>query len=157
LEQPVMAESQGAGSTAQPGPWGQAIDTLVSFVDCRSRQGLLAWLLFVGAYVATLAFFDTVDVYNEHFFETGYTLPYNAFRVLFAAYLFWLIYVVGRWTFRIAGLRTFESLALHERVALAFFVGAAVLTVLLLGLGYLSLYWRAVAAAITIPVVAASW
>ena len=152
-----MAESQGAASTVQARPLGQAIDALVSFVGSRSRRGLLAWLLFVAAYVLTLAFFDAVDVYDEHFFETGYTLPYNAFRVLFAAYLFWLIYVAGWWTLRIAGLRGLEGLALHERVALAFFVGAAVLTVFLLGLGYLSLYWRAVAAAITIPIVAASW
>lgn len=152
-----MAGGEGAAFTTQPRPLALAIDTLASVVGCRSRRGLLAWLLFLGAYVATLAFFDIVDVYNEHFFETGYTLPYNAFRVLFAGYLFWLIYVVGCWTFRSAGLRGLEWLALHERVALGFFVGAAVLTVLLLVLGYLSLYWRAVAAAITLPIVAASW
>ena len=46
---------------------------------------------------------------------------------------------------------------LHDRLALGFFVGAAVLTMSMLVLGYLSLYWRVMAWAIAVPIIATSY
>ena len=101
--------------------------------------------LFVGGFVLTIGFFSVVDVYDRHFFESSYSAIYNAFRVVFAAYFFWLVYVVGRQALSFVAKDTFGGLRLHERLALGFFVGAAALTVVMLVLGYLYLYWRVVA------------
>ena len=57
----------------------------------------------------------------------------------------------------VAGDRSVAEIDLHDRLALGFFVGAAALTIVMLVLGYLYLYWRAVAALIAIPIVAISY
>ena len=62
----------------------------------RSVGDFLLYCLFVGGFVVTLGFFSLVDVYDNHFFQSSYAAIYNAFRVVFAAYFFWLVYVVGR-------------------------------------------------------------
>lgn len=113
--------------------------------------------LFVGGFVLTIGFFSVVDVYDRYFFESGYSAIYNAFRVVFAAYFFWLVYVVGRQALSFVAKGALGGLRLHERLALGFFVGAAVLTAIMLVLGYLNLYWRVVAWLIAIPIIAASW
>ena len=98
-----------------------------------------------------------VDVYDKHFFESSYAAIYNAFRVIFAAYFFWLVYVVGRQALSFVAKDPLAGMRLHERLALGFFVGAAALTIVMLVLGYLSLYWRVVAWAIAIPIIATSY
>jgi hypothetical protein len=113
--------------------------------------------LFVGGFVLTIGFFSVVDVYDRHFFESSYSGVYNAFRVVFAAYFFWLVYAVGRQSLSFVAEDSFDDLRLHERLPLGFFVGAAALTVVMLVLGYLNLYWRAVAWLIAIPIIAASY
>ena len=62
----------------------------------RSAGDFLLYCLFVGGFVGTLAFFSLVDVYDKHFFQSSYAAIYNAFRLIFATYFFWLVYVVGR-------------------------------------------------------------
>jgi hypothetical protein len=123
----------------------------------RSLGDFLLYCLFVGGFVITLAFFSLVDVYDNHFFQSTYTAIYNAFRLLFAAYFFWLVYVVGRLTLSFVAGDSSAVLPLHERLALGFFVGAVALTIMMLVLGYASLYWRVVAMAITIPIIATSY
>lgn len=123
----------------------------------RSVGDFLRHCLFVGGFVVTVGFFGVVDVYDKHFFQSGYTAIYNAFRVVFAAYFFWLVYVVGRQALSFVAKDPLAGLRVHERLALAFFVGAAALTVAMLILGYLNLYWRVVAWLIAIPVIAASY
>ena len=123
----------------------------------RSVGDFLLYCLFVGGFVVTLAFFSVVDVYDKHFFQSSYAAIYNAFRVIFAAYFFWLVYVVGRQALSFVAEDPLAGMRLHERLALGFFVGAAVLTVVMLVLGYLSLYWRVVAWAIAIPIIATSY
>jgi len=123
----------------------------------RSVSDFLLHGLFIGGFVVTIGFFAVVDVYDEHFFQQSYAAPYNAFRVVFAVYFFWLIYVVGRQALSFIGQDVFAGLRLHERLALAFFVGTTVLTAVMLVLGYAGLYWRAVAWAIAVPIVALSY
>jgi len=123
----------------------------------RSVGDFLLHCLFVGGFVVTIGFFSVVEVYDKHFFQSSYAAIYNAFRVVFAAYFFWLIYVVGRQALSFVAKDPFAGLRLHERLALGFFVGAAVLTVVMLVLGYLYLYWRAVAWAIAVPIIAVSY
>jgi hypothetical protein len=123
----------------------------------RSVGDCLLYGLFVGGFVGTLAFFAAVDVYESHFFERSYAAIYNVFRLIFAAYFFWLVYVVGRQALSFVAQEPLAAMRLHERLALGFFVGAAALTIVMLILGYLSLYWRFVAWMIAIPIVAASY
>jgi len=123
----------------------------------RSVGDFVLHCLFVGGFVLTIGFFSVVDVYDRHFFQSGYSAIYNAFRVVFAAYFFWLVYVVGRQALSFVAKEALGGLRLHERLALGFFVGAAVLTAVMLVLGYLNLYWRVVAWLIAIPIIAASW
>jgi hypothetical protein len=123
----------------------------------RSAGDALLYCLFVGGFGGTLAFFDLVDVYDKHFFQSSYAAIYNAFRLIFAAYLFWLVYVVGRQVLSFVAADALAGMRLHERLALGFFVGAAALMIVMLVLGYLNLYWRVVAWAIAVPIVAMSY
>ena len=123
----------------------------------RSVGDLLLHCLFVGGFVLTICFFSVVDVYDQHFFQNSYSAIYNALRVVFAAYFFWLVYVVGRQVLSYVGKDSFADLRLYERLALGFFVGGAALTVVMLVLGYLYLYWRVVAWLIAIPIIATSY
>src|SRR5262249_20273323 len=73
------------------------------------------------------------------------------------AYFFWLLYVSGR----LCLLRLYRAAPAHdisrpERVALNFFVGAALWTLVMLPLGYLGLYTRTVALIVTVPIIAGS-
>ena len=129
----------------------------LSMFGWRSVGDFLLHCLFVGGFVVTIGFFSLVDVYDKHFFQSSYAAIYNAFRVVFAAYFFWLVYVVGRQALSFVAKDPLAGLRLHERLALGFFVGAAVLTVVMLVLGYLSLYWRVVAWAIAVPIIAVSY
>lgn len=129
----------------------------LSMFGWRSVDDFVLHCLFVGGFVLTIGFFNVVDVYDRHFFESSYSAIYNAIRVVFAAYFFWLVYVVGRLALSFVATDTFGGLRLHERLALGFFVGAAALTVVMLVLGYLYLYWRVVAWLIAIPIIAASY
>jgi multisubunit Na+/H+ antiporter MnhF subunit len=129
----------------------------VQMLGSRSVGDCLLYCLFVGGFVGTLAFFAAVDVYEKHFFERSYAAIYNAFRLIFAAYFFWLVYVVGRQALSLVADEPLAGMRPHERLALGFFVGAAALTIVMLVLGYLSLYWRVVAWLIAIPIIAASY
>jgi len=124
----------------------------------RVVGGGVGFFAFVGIFTAVLAYFGLVDPYRSHFFLGGQSAIYNVARVVFAAYLFWLFTFIGDRTLAgMVGQRPLAGTKLHERLALSFFVGGAVLTVVMLILGYLYLYWRAVAAGIAIVVVASSY
>lgn len=134
-----------------------SVSFAAQMLGSRSVGDCLLYCLFVSGFVGTLAFFAAVDVYQNHFFERSYAATYNAFRLIFAAYFFWLVYVVGRQALSFVAGDPLAGMRLHERLALGFFVGAAVLTIAMLVLGYLSLYWRVVAWAIAIPIIATSY
>jgi hypothetical protein len=59
------------------------------------RADLTTAVILTGSYLLLIAFFAYVDVYNLHFFDAGYSLSYNLLRVVFAAYLFWIVTFSG--------------------------------------------------------------
>jgi hypothetical protein len=122
----------------------------------QAKVGLLFFTSFVFPYLAVLAFFAYVDVYHQHFFEPRFSLPYNAARTIFAAYLAWILYFSGAAILEKSS-RAFLNIPLIQRLPLSFFVGAALWTFLMLALGYLSLYYRIIAATLTIAVVVVSY
>ncbi len=108
--------------------------------------------MFVGGYIAALAWFKLVDVYHAHFATKGMVvLTYNVFRLLFIFYLFWIVYAAGALVLRRLG--RFSELQTIERLALGFFAGAGLWHIALLALGYLNFYTVPVAIAITVPAV----
>jgi hypothetical protein len=110
------------------------------------------FLLYLGGYAALLAWFKLADVYHTHFASTGLiVVVYNAFRVLFIFYLFWIVYAAGALALRRLG--KFSELRTIERLVLAFFAGSGLWHIALLALGYLNLYTVPVAVAITVPAI----
>ena len=137
---------------------GRGAQYLLGQCGCHTAGDAVAYSVFVVGFVATLAYFNFVDVYDNYFFRSDHSAGYNVLRVVFMAYLFWLVSFVGQKALAsVAGMGSLASIKLHERLALGFFVGGAVLTIVMLVLGYLNLYWRAVAALIAIPIIAISY
>src|SRR4051794_1026051 len=112
-------------------------------------------MVFTALYLLVAAYFAYVDVYDTHFFDRSYSGPYNFFRIVFAAYLFWIVYFSGSAALAFLRMQPTDIMP-AERVALGFFVGAALWTFVMLPLGYLGLYTRATALALTVPIVAVS-
>ena len=116
---------------------------------------LATLLLFTAGYVMVVGYFARVDVYHDHFFDQAFSRSYNFFRIVFCAYLFWIVYFSGRCVLLIFSGAT-EELSRAQQIALGFFVGAAVWTLAMLALGYAGLYSRATALLLTVIVIAAS-
>ena len=146
---------------ASPAPasgLGRAVRYLLDSFSFNSMRDLSGYCLFVGGFLAVLFYFGFIDVYDNRYFARGDTAIYNAFRVVFMAYFFWIVYFTGQKILLfVAGDRSVAEINLRDRLALGFFVGAAALTIVMLVLGYLYLYWHAVAALITIAIVAVSY
>src|SRR5215211_760471 len=108
----------------------------------KVRAGvLISFLAYVAGYCALVAWFKWVDVYHAHFAAAGpLVLTYNAFRVLFIFYLFWIVHAAGALLLRAVAGNTGKSVSPLEHLALSFFAGAGVWHVALLALGYLNLY-----------------
>lgn len=116
---------------------------------------LATLLLFAACYVMVVGYFAQVDVYHDHFFDPAYSRSYNFFRIVFCAYLFWIVYFSGRCVLLVFSKAT-EELSGVQQIALGFFVGAAVWTLAMLALGYAGLYSRMTALLVTVIVIAAS-
>jgi hypothetical protein len=125
-----------------------------------STRRVRAWhffagVIFLAGYAALILYFVSVDVYDDHFFDRQYGPIYNLLRAVFGFYLFIILYTSGddilclfrRWR----GLA--PNLSCGEKVVVYFFTGAAAWQFFMFALGYLSLYTRSVAIAVTIPVV----
>src|SRR5262245_66590758 len=64
-------------------------------MSTRARA-VLGCVAFVGGYLLLIAWFKTTDVYHLQFATAGpRVVAYNALRVLFAFYLFWIVYGAG--------------------------------------------------------------
>jgi len=85
-------------------------------------------------------------------------LGYNLFRVVFLFYFVWLLSGIGWLTLGIARRRgvTFQ-LAWEDRLLLDFFLGAAVVTLVMLPLGILKLYYTTTALALSVPILVLSY
>jgi hypothetical protein len=114
-----------------------------------STPGFFAYF---GGYIALLAWFKVIDVYHAQFATKGLVVAtYNAFRVLFVFYMFWIVYAAGAFALRRLG--KFPEPHAIERFVLGFFAGAGLWHIALLALGYLNLYIVPAAIMVTVPAV----
>jgi hypothetical protein len=118
--------------------------------------------LFIAAlfssFIAVVVWFDWIDFYHQHFFDTGkIVVANNIARLLFVAILSWLIYAPGA---GIASLIMSSSeqakLTSAERAVLGFGIGVGVWHIVMLILGVVGLYYRLVMVGLCLIVLIAS-
>lgn len=98
--------------------------------------------LFSLFYAFLVGWFYWSQVWTDHYFEAGTVyIFYNAFRVAFLLYFTLILFVLGR------------KLLRGGNFLLASYVGAAVFEIVMVILGFLHLYYRAVALVLTLPCV----
>jgi hypothetical protein len=119
---------------------------------------LLAVTALFAGFIGVVLWFDGVDFYHRHFFDTGaIAAANNAMRIVFVGILSWLIYAPGA---AVAALimppEERAALSPAERAVLGFGIGVAIWHVVMLILGVLGLYYRAVMVALCLVVLAAS-
>jgi hypothetical protein len=112
----------------------------------------------ICGFIGVVAWFDAIDFYHRHFFDTGpIVAAYNVVRVVFVAFFSWLIYAPGA---AIAALlmSTGERAVLTppERAVLGFGIGVGIWHVTMLVLGLLGLYDRPVIVGLCLVVIVAS-
>jgi hypothetical protein len=123
-----------------------------------TRAELLAACALIGGFVGVLAWFDRVDFYNRHFFDTGaIVFADNVVRIVFVGILSWLIYAPGA---AVVALVTAPgdraALFPAERAVLGFGIGVGIWHVVMLILGVLGLYYQAVMAVLCLVILVAS-
>ena len=119
---------------------------------------MLAIAALLGGFVGVVLWFDRVDFYNKHFFDTGaIVFADNMVRIVFVGILSWLIYAPGA---AIAALVTMTAeraaLSPAERAVLGFGIGVGIWHVVMLILGVLGWYYRSVLAGLCLVVLIAS-
>jgi hypothetical protein len=134
---------------------GLAVATTVAGFSAAEWLAVVA--LFFG-FIGVVAWFDGVDFYHRHFFDTGAVAAVNnAMRIVFVGIFSWLIYAPG------AGVAALimspderAALSPAERAVLGFGIGVGIWHVAMLILGVLGLYYQAVMVALCLAVLAAS-
>jgi hypothetical protein len=123
-----------------------------------AKTQVLAAAALIFGFVGVVAWFDGVDFYHRHFFDTGPIVAAdNAVRIIFVAIFSWLIYAPGA---GIAALIMSPSeraaLTPAERAVLGFGIGIGIWHVVMLILGVLGLYYKAVMVGLCLVVLLAS-
>ena len=119
---------------------------------------MLAVAALLGGFVGVVLWFDRVDFYHKHFFDTGaIVFADNVMRIVFVGIFSWLIYAPGA---AVVALVTTPAeraaLSPAERAVLGFGIGVGIWHVVMLILGVLDLYYRSVLAGLCFVVLAAS-
>jgi len=127
-------------------------------VAAFTRANMLAVAALLGGFIGVVLWFDKVDFYDKHFFDTGaIVFADNVVRIVFVGIFSWLIYAPGA---AIAALVTTpgERAALFpaERAVLGFGIGVGIWHVVMLILGVLGLYYRSALAGLCLVVLIAS-
>jgi hypothetical protein len=133
----------------------EELDTKLHYFGTAQR--LAAAALIVG-FIGVVAWFDAVDVYHRHFFDTGPIVAAdNLLRIVFVVIFSWLIYAPGAAIAALA-MSAAERAALTpaERAVLGFGIGLGIWHVAMLILGLLGLYYRPVLVGLCLAVVVAS-
>ena len=123
-----------------------------------SAAEMLAVAALLGGFIGVVLWFDRVDFYHRHFFDTGaIVFADNMVRIVFVGIFSWLIYAPGA---AIAALITTPgeraALSPAERAVLGFGIGVGIWHVAMLILGVLGLYYQAVMVALCLVVLVAS-
>src|SRR5580704_1356604 len=123
-----------------------------------SAAELLAVAALLGGFVGVVLWFDGVDFYHRHYFDTGpIAAANNAMRILFVGIFSWLIYAPGAAVVALVTAPAERSaLFPAERAVLGFGIGVGIWHVAMLILGVLGLYYRAVMVALCLAVLVAS-
>lgn len=110
------------------------------------RFRILLILTILCIFLGIVAWFTWVDVYRQDFFKAGAIVPlYNLFRVAFAAIFCWIVYVTGRGVIAvIAGKNALSNVTPAEQAVLGFGTGVGIWHLIVLILGVIDLYYRAV-------------
>jgi hypothetical protein len=123
-----------------------------------SKAEMLAVAALLGGFIGMVLWFDWVDFYNKHFFDTGaIVFADNMVRIVFVGILSWLIYAPGAAVVTLVtapGERA--ALSPAERAVLGFGIGVGIWHVAMLILGVLGLYYRSVLAGLCLVVLIAS-
>jgi len=123
-----------------------------------NRADMLAVAALIGGFIGVVLWFDRVDFYNKHFFDTGaIVLADNIVRIVFVGFFSWLIYAPGA---AVAALVTTpdqrRALSPAERAVLGFGIGVGVWHIAMLILGVLGWYYQAVMVALCLAILVAS-
>src|SRR5580704_8259977 len=123
-----------------------------------TRADMLAVAVLFGGFVGVVLWFDRVDFYNKHFFDTGaIVFADNVVRIVFVGIFSWLIYAPGA---AVVALVTTPdqrtALFPAERAVLGFGIGVGIWHVAMLILGVVGLYYRAVMVALCLVILVAS-
>src|SRR5580700_11577092 len=123
-----------------------------------TRTDMLAVAVLLGGFIGVALWFDRVDFYNKHFFDTGaIVFADNMVRIVFVGILSWLIYAPGAAAVALVTVPG-ERAALFpaERAVLGFGIGVGIWHVVMLILGVLGLYYQAVMAVLCLVILVAS-
>jgi len=123
-----------------------------------TKADTLAVAALLGGFIGVVLWFDKIDFYHKHFFDTGaIVFADNMLRIVFVGIFSWLIYAPGA---AIAALVTTPdqraALSPAERAVLGFGIGVGIWHVVMLILGVLDLYYRSVLAGLCLVVLIAS-
>ena len=123
-----------------------------------SRAEVFAVAALLGGFIGVVLWFDRVDFYYKHFFDTGaIVLADNVVRIVFLGIFWWLIYAPGAAVLTLImppGERA--ALSAAERAVLGFGIGAGIWYVMMLILGVLDLYYRWIIAGLCLVVLVTS-
>ncbi len=123
-----------------------------------TRADMLAIAALLGGFISVVLWFDRVDFYHKHFFDTGaIVFADNMVRIAFVGIFSWLIYAPGAAVVALVtspGERA--ALSPAERAVLGFGIGVGIWHVAMLILGVLDLYYRSVLAGLCLVVLIAS-
>src|SRR5258708_30196958 len=123
-----------------------------------TRADMLAAAVLLGGFIGVVLWFDGVDFYNRHFFDTGAIVAANnAVRIVFVGIFSWLIYAPGAAvTALLMSPHQRVALSPAERAVLGFGIGVGIWHVAMLILGVLDLYYLAVMVGLCLVVLVAS-
>src|SRR5580693_6625711 len=117
---------------------------------------LAAAALILG-FIGVVAWFDSIDFYHRHFFDTGPIVAAdNLVRIIFVVIFSWLIYAPGAAAAALLlSADERKALTTPERAVLGFGIGLGIWHVGMLILGLVGLYYRPVIAGLCMVVVVA--
>ena len=119
---------------------------------------MLAIAALLGGFIGVVLWFDWVDFYNKHFFDTGaIVFADNVVRIVFVGIFSWLIYAPGAGVVAlIMSPNQRAALSPPERAVLGYGIGVGIWHVAMLTLGVLNLYYQAVIVVFCLVVLVAS-
>ena len=105
---------------------------------------VLPVVLLLGSFAFVVWWFDYIDYYHRHFFDTGIiVLADNLVRIVFVGLFSWLIYAPGAWVIALLSSASERAvLSRAERAVFGFGIGVGIWHIVVLTIGVLNLYYR---------------